>query len=80
MEKSALMKFLEDNIDVFAWSTYDMPKIDPEFLFHWMNVNSDAVPQKQPPWPSSKEHVEAVKIEVNKLKKARAIKEIYYLE
>ena len=32
LEKAALVKFLEDNIDVFAWSTYDMPKIDPEFL------------------------------------------------
>ena len=29
LEKAALVKFLEDNIDVFAWSAYDVPRIDP---------------------------------------------------
>ena len=31
-EKVAFVKFLEDNNDVFAWSTYDVPEIDPEFI------------------------------------------------
>ena len=31
-EKATLVKFLEDNKDVFAWSTYDVPGIDPEFI------------------------------------------------
>ena len=29
LEKAALVKLLEDNIDVFAWSAYDVPRIDP---------------------------------------------------
>ena len=44
LEKAALVKFLEDNIDVFAWSTYDVPEIDPEFICHWLNVNPEVIP------------------------------------
>ena len=76
-EKAALVKFLEDNIDVFAWSTYDVPGIYPEFICHWLNVNPEAIPRKQPPRHSPKEHAEVVRVEVNKLKQARAIKEIF---
>ena len=54
LEKVELVKFSEVNIDVFAWSTYNVP--------------------------SSKEHVEAVRVEVNKLKQVGAIKEIFYPE
>ena len=78
LEKVALVKFLEDNIDVFALSTYDVPGIDPEFICHRLNVNPEATPQKQPPRRSSKEHAEAIKVEVNKLKQAMTIKEIFY--
>ena len=48
LEKAALVKFLEDNIDVFAWSTYDVLRVDPEFICHWLNVNLGAIPQRQP--------------------------------
>ena len=74
------MKFLEANIDVFALSTYDVPRIDPEFVCCQLNVNPKAIPRKQPPWHSSKEYAEAVRVEVNKLKQAGAIKEIFYPE
>ena len=74
------MKFLEDNIDVFALSTYNIPRINPEFICHQLNVNLEAIPRKQPPWRSSKEHAEVVRVEVNKLKQAGAIKEIFYLK
>ena len=55
------MKFLEDNMDMFAWSTYDVPRINPEFICHQMNVNPEATPRRQPPWRSSKEHAEVVR-------------------
>jgi len=80
LEKAELVKFLEVNIDVFLWSTYDVPEIDPRFICHQLNVNLDATPRKQPPQRSSKEHAEAVRVEVNKLKQAGAIKEIFYPE
>ena len=44
LEKAVLVKSLENNIDVFAWSTSDVPRIDPEFICHRLNVNLDAVP------------------------------------
>ena len=68
LEKAELVKFLKVNIDVFAWSTYDVPMIDLEFICHQLNVNPKVTPRKQPPRCSSKEHVEAVRVEVNKLK------------
>ena len=33
-EKAQLVKFLKVNIDVFAWSTYNVPRIDLEFICH----------------------------------------------
>ena len=74
------MKFLEENIDVFAWSTYDVPRIDPGFISYQLNVNSEVIPQKQPPQHSSKEHAKAVRVEANKLKQVGVIKEIFYSE
>ena len=41
-------------------------------------MNPEATPQRQPHRHSSKEHTEAVRVEVNKLKQAGAIKEIFY--
>ena len=34
LEKAELVKFLEANIDVFAWNAYDVPGIDLKFIFH----------------------------------------------
>ena len=48
-EKTELLAFFKDNVDVFAWSTYDAPRVDPEFICHQLNVNPSAVPRKQPP-------------------------------
>nr|XP_023907238.1 uncharacterized protein K02A2.6-like [Quercus suber] len=56
-EKTELMAFLKDNVDVFAWSTYDVLGVDPEFICHQLNVNPGVVPRKQPLRRSSKEHV-----------------------
>ena len=54
--------------------------MDPNFICHHLNVNPTVIPKKQPPQPSSKEYVEAVKEEVMKLKHAGAIKEVFYPE
>ena len=34
LEKAEYVKFLEANIDVFVWTTYDVPRIDPGFICH----------------------------------------------
>ena len=41
-------------------------------------MNPSVTPKRQPPWRPSNEHVEAVKNEVIKLKRAGAIKEVFY--
>ena len=77
-EKEQLLEFLRENVDMFAWSLYETPSIDPSFIYHRLNVNPNIIPNRQPPWCPSKEHVEAIKSEVAKLKQARAIKEVFY--
>ena len=79
-EKETLIDFLRQNVDVFAWDTYEAPGVDPDFICHHLNVSPAVTPKKQPPRRSSKKHVEAVREEVIKLKKAGAIKEVFYPE
>ena len=77
-EREQLVEFLRENVDVFAWSAYEAPGIDPSFICHHLNVNPSITPKRQPSRRPSKEHAEAVKNEVAKLKQAKAIKEVFY--
>ena len=79
-EKEELIEFLRRNIDVFAWNTYEAPGLDPEFICYHLKVNPLITPRKKPPRRPSKEHAEAVREEVTKLKQAGAIKEVFYSE
>ena len=63
---------------MFAWNAYKAPGVDPDFISHHLNVNPSITPRKQPPRRSSKDHYEAVKNELTKLKQAEAIKEVFY--
>ena len=38
-ERGELIEFLKQNMDVFAWNTYEAPGVDPEFICHNLNVN-----------------------------------------
>ena len=78
-EKEELVEFLKRNIDVFAWDACNALGIDPDFIFHHLNVNP-SIPKKQSPRRPSKEHAEAIREEVMKLKRAGAIKEVFYPE
>ena len=79
-EKEELVEFLKGNIDVFAWDACDAPGIDPNFICHHLNVNPSVTPKKQSPRRPSREHTEAIREEVTKLKRAGAIKEVFYPE
>jgi len=48
LEKGELLDFLKSNMDVFAWSAYEAPRINPKFICHLLNVNSSVVPRRQP--------------------------------
>ena len=54
--------------------------MDLSFICHHLNVNSFVTPKKQPPRRSSKDHSNAVKDVVMKLKQAEAIKEVFHPE
>ena len=79
-EIEELVEFLKQNINVFAWNTYEAPRVDLEFICHHLNVNPLIAPKKQLLWCPSKEHAEAAQEEVVKLKQAGAIKEVFYPE
>ena len=67
-------------MDIFAWDAYEAPRVDSNFICHHLNVNLSITPKKQPPRCPSKEHNDAVRDEVIKLKSVGAIKEVFYLE
>ena len=79
-KKEELIGFLRKNAEVFMWDTYEAPEVDPSFIYHHLNVNPSVTPKKQPPQRPSKEHANTIRDEVMKLKKAGAIKEVFYPE
>ena len=79
-EKEELVEFLKGNIAVFAYDACDAPGIRPDFICHHLNVNPSVTPKKQLPRRPSREHAEAIREEVTKLKRAGAIKEVFYPE
>ena len=75
-----LIEFLRKNADVFAWNAYEALGVDLSFICHHLNVNPPVTPEKQPLRHLSREHSNAVKEKVMKLKQAGAIKEVFYSE
>ena len=45
-ERIELIQFLEVNIEVFAWTQYEMPGIDHTFIKHELDVLPKARPMK----------------------------------
>lgn len=44
--KERLIKFLQDNKNVFVWTTTDMSEINYELITHKLNVSPDKAPMK----------------------------------
>ena len=59
-EREELIEFLKRNIDVFAWNAYEALGVDPEFIYHHLEVNPLITPRKQPPRRPSRERAEIV--------------------
>ena len=45
--RASLIQFLQQNLDVFAWSHEDMPGIPTEIIQHKLNVNPASKPVQQ---------------------------------
>ena len=65
---------------MFAWDACNVPGIDLTFICHHLNVNPSITSKKQSPQPPSREHADAISEEVMKVKRAGAIKEVFYPE
>ena len=77
-ENVEMLLFLLQNVDVFAWSPYEVSGVDPEFIVHKLNVDPSFSLKKQKPRRASKEHVDAVNLEVQRLKEAKVIREVFF--
>ena len=45
-DKIKVLLLLIQNVDVFAWSPYEVPGVDPEFIMHKLNVDPLFPPKK----------------------------------
>ena len=79
-DRMGMLLFFVQNVDVFSWSPYEVLGVDLESVVHKLNVDPLFPPKKQKPRRSAKEHVEAVRQEVNKLKEVGAINEVFFSE
>ena len=48
-DKIKMLLFLIQNVDMFAWSPYEVPGVDLEFIVHKLNVDPSFPPKKQKP-------------------------------
>ena len=56
-----LLLLLIQNLNVFAWSPYEVPGVDLEFITHKINVDPLYPSKKQKPTRLAKQHLKAVK-------------------
>ena len=78
--RTRLIKFLKENLDVFAWSHEDMPGISLKIIQHKLNVNPERKPVQQRRRAFTPERDQAITEEVTKLLRAGFIREVYYLD
>ena len=45
-EKEELIVFLKKNVNVFMWSTFEAPRVDPNFICHHLNISLYVAPKK----------------------------------
>ena len=76
--KNGLIRFLRENIVVFAWSHEDMLGIDPSVITYRLNVYPSSKPVRQKKRVFAPERDNAIKEEVQKLTLAKFIREVYY--
>jgi hypothetical protein len=73
-----LLAFLDENSDVFAWSTSDVVGVSRDVVEHRLQVSLTARPRKQKLHKMLEEKVEAVKAEVQRLLDTGFIREVFY--
>ncbi|KAM2543211.1 hypothetical protein TB2_022558 [Malus domestica] len=74
----ALISFLQENTEVFAWSYEDMPGISSDIIYHRLSINLKTKPVRQKRKSYDAEQYEAMKVEVEKLKGIGFVREVNY--
>ncbi|KAM1515425.1 hypothetical protein ACFX10_014529 [Malus domestica] len=74
----ALIFFLQENTEVFAWSYEDMPGISPDIICHRLSINPMTRPVRQKRRFCYAEWYEAMKAEVEKLKGIGFVRKFNY--
>jgi hypothetical protein len=77
-EDSDLVRFLNKNKDVFAWSAKDLQGVDRDIIEHALETDEKIPPKKQKLRKMSEEKVKAVEAEVQRLQDAQVIREVKY--
>jgi phage FluMu protein gp41 len=77
-EENELIRFLNKNKDVFAWSSKDLQGVDRDIIEHTLETDEKIPPKKQRLRKISEEKVKAVEAEVQKLQDAKVIREVKY--
>ena len=78
--KNPFIRFLKQNMEVFAWKQEDMGGIDPTVITHRLNVSPSFRPIKQKRRSFAPERQKTINEEVSKLLQANVIREVEYHE
>jgi hypothetical protein len=79
-QENALLKFLFNNKDVFAWSANDLCGVNRYVIAHSLIVDPTIRPRKQKLRKMSDDKAEGARNEVKRLLSARVIREVTYPE
>jgi hypothetical protein len=77
-QERALVSFLRENADIFAWEPTDLPGIPCDVIEHRLAVRPDARPVQQKARRQAQDRQEFIVEQVHKLKVARAIREVLH--
>ena len=78
--RDRISEVITRHLDAFAWSTADMPGIDPDFLCHRLTMDLSVWPVRQRRRKFNEEKRQVIREETTKLLKAGHIREIQYPE
>jgi hypothetical protein len=77
-EEKELVKFLNKNKDVFAWSVKDLQSVDRDIIEHVIDTDEKITLKKQKLKQMFEEKAKAVEAEVQRLQDAKVIREVMY--
>jgi hypothetical protein len=77
-EENELVRFLNKNKVVFAWSAKDLQGVDRDIIEHTLEIDEKIPPKKQKLRKMSEEKVKVVEAEVQRLQDVKVIGEVLY--